>query len=225
MRRTGQLYRTSVGMKVVMALSGVALFGFVFAHTLGNLKIYQGAAKFDAYAKFLREVGSPLLGHGQALWLFRAILILAVLLHIHAAIVLSRRNVVARPERYRRLERLSFSYASHTMRWGGVTILAFVIYHLLHLTWGVAHGDFDSASPYRNVVSGFRHWAVASVYLVAMVPLGLHLYHGLWSATQTLGTQSPRILRWRRAVAGAVTGVIIGGNISVPLAVLTGIVD
>jgi succinate dehydrogenase / fumarate reductase cytochrome b subunit len=225
MRRTGQFHRSSVGTKVIMALSGIALFGFVLVHMLGNLKIYQGAAKFDAYAKFLREAGSPLLAPGQALWLLRGLLIVAVLLHIRAAFVLSRQSLAARPVRYRRLEPLSFSYASHTMRWGGVTILAFVIYHLLHLTWGVAHADFDPTSPYRNVVAGFRHWAVAAVYLLAMAPLGLHLYHGLWSATQTLGAESPRIVRWRRAVAAALTAVIVAGNVSVPLAVLSGIVD
>ena len=136
-----------------MALSGVVLFGFVVAHMMGNLKIYQGAEKFDAYAQFLREAGAPIFGPGQLLWVFRLVLLAAVAQHVSAATVLARKSLGARKQGYRRREDLTFSYASRTMRWGGAIILAFVIYHLMHLTFGNAHPQFSHDSVYSNVES------------------------------------------------------------------------
>ena len=216
------LTHSTVGKKVLMAATGVVLFAFVLVHMLGNLKVYQGAAKYDAYAEFLREVGHPVLGHGQLLWIARIVLLTCLAVHVDAAVRLWLRNRAARDVGYERFADLSFSRASRTMRWGGVAILAFVVYHLLHLTWGSAHPDFEPGSPYRNVVAGFRVWPVSAAYIAAMIPLGLHIYHGLWSTTQTFGVREPRVLRWRRRLALLVAGAIVLGNVSIPLAVLLG---
>lgn len=224
MRRVTSLYRSSIGKKVAMAVTGLVLFGFVFVHMIGNMKIYQGAEKFDSYAKFLREFGYPALGHGQFLWIARIVLLGCVLLHAHAAWQLTRISWAARSTDNRKERDISFSYASRFMRWGGVILGAFVIYHILHLTVGTVHQDFSHESAYRNVVSAFRLWPVSLTYLVAMVPLGLHIYHGLWSTTQTLAVTNPKIVKWRRPVAAAVAAVITLGNVSIPLAVLAGLV-
>ncbi len=225
MRGVRTLFASSIGQKISMAASGVLLFGFVVGHLAGNLKLYQGEVKFDAYAHFLREVGAPVFGHSQLLWIFRLGLLAAVAVHLLAALRLTRMSRAARPRRYRKSDDLGFSYASRTMRWGGVIVLLFVVYHLMHLTWGNAHHDFVAGSPYRNVVAGFSVWWVSAAYIGAMVPLGLHLYHGLWSATQTLALRSPGVRRWRRPVAGAIAALIVAGNISFPIAVLAGVID
>jgi succinate dehydrogenase / fumarate reductase cytochrome b subunit len=224
MRRVTSLYSSSIGKKVSMALTGLVLFGFVFVHMIGNLKLYQGAEKFDSYAKFLREFGYPALGHGQFLWIARIVLLGCVALHALAAWQVTRVSRTARSVDNRKEHDLSFSYASRFMRWGGVILAAFVVYHILHLTVGVAHQDFSHESAYRNVVSAFRIWPVSLAYLVAMVPLGMHIYHGLWSSTQTLALTNPKIVKWRRPVAAVAATVVTLGNISSPLAVLAGLV-
>jgi succinate dehydrogenase / fumarate reductase cytochrome b subunit len=223
MRRALSLYSTSVGKKAVMAVTGLVLLAFVVAHLVGNLKVYQGPDKYDAYARFLREAGAPVFGHGQLLWLVRVVLIVAVVLHVVAAVQLSRANLAARAVGYHRSHDLSFSYASRTMRWGGVVIGGFVVYHVMHLTWGVAHPEFGH-SVHANLVLGFRDWRASSAYVLAMIPLCLHIYHGIWSATQTLALDDERAVRWRRPVAGLVAAGIFLGNVSIPLAVLTGLV-
>lgn len=224
MGRLVNLYRSSVGKKVVMAVTGAFLFLFVVGHLLGNLKIYQGAEKFNAYAEFLREMGAPIFAHNQALWLARILLLGAVGVHIISAIQLTLMSWRARGQTYKKQERIAFSYASYTMRWGGVVVAAYVIYHLMHLTWGTAHHSFDPTDPYHNVISGFQRWPVALVYIIAMIPLGLHLYHGIWSAMQTLGVNNPKYNTWRRPTAGVIAGAIVVGYISIPIAVLTGLV-
>jgi len=224
MRKVLGLYQTSVGKKVVMAVSGILLYGFVVVHMIGNLKVYYGREKYNAYAEFLRSIGYPALGHEQALWIFRIVLIAAVGVHLLAATQLTLRSWAARPAGYRRRDDLSFSYASRTMRWGGVIVALFVIYHLLHLTFGTVHPHFEPGDVYANVVSGFRVWPVAVAYILCMIPLGWHMYHGLWSLTQTLAIENPVVKRWRRPVAAVIAVVTIAGNISIPLAVLTGIV-
>jgi len=224
MRNAVGLYRTSIGKKILMAGTGILLFLFVLVHMIGNLKIYQGPEKFNAYAEFLREAGYPALGHGQLLWIFRIVLLAAVGVHFVSALQLWLQSRRARPVGYRQFEDQSFSYASRTMRWGGVIIGAFVVYHLLHLTTGTVHPEFEPGSVYRNVVSGFSAWPVSLAYVLAMLPLGLHIYHGLWSGTQTLAVQNPRILLFRRAVAATVAGLIVVGNISIPLSILAGLV-
>jgi len=224
MTQVFRLYRSTIGKKVAMALSGILLFGFVLAHMIGNLKIYQGPEKYDAYAEFLREVGYPVLGHGQGLWLARIFLLAAVGVHIASAVALARVSAGARRHGYKKRHDLSFSYASRTMRWGGAIVLGFIVYHLLHLTLGTVHPQYRPGSVYANVVSGFRQLPVALAYIACMIPLGLHLYHGLWSMTQTLALDNPRVLAVRRPAAAVFAVVVVLGNISIPLAVLTGLV-
>jgi succinate dehydrogenase / fumarate reductase, cytochrome b subunit len=221
------LWSTSIGKKAVMAITGLILVLFVIGHMAGNLKVYQGEEKFNAYAAWLREVGSPVFGHEQVLWVARLVLLAAVALHITAAAQLTRASHAARPVRYRRREYLEAGYAARTMRWGGVILVLFVVYHLLHLTFGVVGhppGQFQPLSVYRNVVNGFRVWYVSAFYVVAMVALGLHLYHGLWSTFQTLGVDDIRASGVYRGVAGVVALAVLVGNISVPVAVLAGLV-
>ncbi|MDH3785788.1 MAG: succinate dehydrogenase cytochrome b subunit [Acidobacteriota bacterium] len=225
MRRALKLLDSTVGKKLLMALSGFALLGFVFFHMLGNLKIYQGADKYDAYAEFLEVMGAPILGSHQALWLARLALLIAVAVHIRCAASLTRLSRGARPVNYRKDNDLAFSYASRTMRWGGLIVLAFIVYHLLHLTLGVVHMPADDEhSVYARVVFGFRQWPIALAYVFAMIPLSLHLYHGVWSMTQTLGIETPWVVRCRRPVAAGFAIIVATGNISIPLAVLTGLV-
>jgi succinate dehydrogenase / fumarate reductase cytochrome b subunit len=222
MGETLGLYKSSVGKKIFMAVTGIVLFLFVLVHMIGNLKIYQGQEKFDAYAQFLREVGYPALGHGQLLWIARLVLLFCVGVHIVAALQLWLQSRKARRIGYKKFDDLSFAYASRWMRWGGVILLGFVIYHILHLTTGQANPSFEHGQAYANVISGFSMWPASLVYIVSMVFLGLHLYHGLWSVTQTLALQEPRVKKWRRPIAAAIAIIISAGNISIPLAVLLG---
>ncbi len=221
------VWGTSVGKKAVMAATGFILVGFVIVHMFGNLKVYQGEAKFNAYAAWLREAGAPVLGHEQFLWLARLILLVATVLHIVAAAQLTQMSYVARPVRYARKEAIQATYASRTMRWGGVIITLFVIYHILHFTLGAVGftpGQYRPMSVYRNVVNGFSVWYVSGFYIAAMVALGLHTYHGVWSMFQTLGVNSERgdpACRWLAVLASL---AVVLGNISVPIAVFAGLV-
>ena len=224
MRRLFTFFRSSIGMKVVMAVTGLILVLFVIGHMVGNLKVFQGPEKFDAYAEFLREVGYPLVGHGQLLWVVRTVLLISVIVHIAAAVQLTRMGVGARPVRYRRWTPDASTYASRTMRWGGVIIFAFVVYHLLHLTFGTAHPDFVAGAAFHNVVVAFRVWPVTAAYVVATVALGFHLYHGAWSVFQSLGGNHPDYNRYRRPLAGAVAVAVTLGFMAVPIAVVTGLV-
>lgn len=222
MRRLTQLYASTVGKKVLMAVSGTILVLFVLAHMAGNLKAFQGAEAFNAYAEGIREVGYPFLPHRGALWIMRLALLGAVGVHIWAALVLYAKSRAARGVGYRKEESLAFSYASRTMRWGGVIILAFVIYHLLHFTTGTVHGDFIPGDAYHNLVTGFQNPLIAGAYIVAVSALALHLYHGIWSVFQTVGANQPEYNRFRRPLAGVLTGLIYVGFIVVPVAVLAG---
>lgn len=226
MRRVLNLYQSSVGKKIIMAVTGALLFLFVLVHMLGNMKVYMGQAAFNEYAEFLREVGHPAFPHGVLLWIFRVVLLAAVGLHILSATQLYFMSKRARRTGYKLNDDLSFSYASRTMRWGGVILALFVLYHLLHLTLGVSavHPEFEPGAAYSNVVNGFMIWWVSAIYALCMLPLGLHIYHGLWSATQTLALQHRTIKKWRRPFALAVAGLIVLGNISIPVSVLLGLV-
>jgi succinate dehydrogenase / fumarate reductase cytochrome b subunit len=227
------LYRSMVGKKAVMAVTGIILFGFVLVHMVANLKLYEGAyqsgeyagqAYLDVYGEFLRHVGEPALPAYGALWLVRIVLLASVVLHIWASWQVTRLSRQARPRNYVSRPKIHTTYASRTMRWGGVIILLFVIYHLLHFTTGTVHPDFREGAVYHNLVTGFQVWYVSLFYIVAQVALGLHLYHGLWSLFQSLGWNHPRFNRWRSGFAHAFAWIITLGNISFPLAVLTGLV-
>lgn len=220
----GDFWRSTLGKKAVMAVSGIVLFGYVLLHMLGNLKLYLGPESLNHYAEWLREVGVPLLPHEGALWIVRGVLLAAVVAHVWAAWHVSRASWRARPRSYEKVDRVQLDYAARTMRWGGVIILLFVVYHLLHFTTGQAHADFVSGDVYHNVVAGFSVPWVSAIYIVANLLLGLHLYHGLWSMFQSLGWSHPTFNPWRRKFAVAFAVVVTVGNVSFPLAVLTGLV-
>jgi succinate dehydrogenase / fumarate reductase cytochrome b subunit len=230
------LYRSAVGKKAVMAVTGILLFGFIVLHLVGNLKLYEpgfykapgetgeGVHYLNAYGTFLRHVGAPALPAYGALWIVRIVLLIAVLLHIWAAWQLARMSRAARPRDYAVRPKIHTTYASRTMRWGGVIVLLFLIYHLLDFTAGVVNPGFVEGDVYRNVVASFSLWYVSLFYILAQVALGFHLYHGLWSLFQSLGWNQPRFNRWRSGFAHAFAWIITIGNISFPLAVLTGLV-
>jgi succinate dehydrogenase / fumarate reductase cytochrome b subunit len=220
----GNFYRSGIGKKAVMAVTGLILFGWIFLHMVGNLKLYMGPVHLNEYAHFLRAMGSPAVPESGMLWISRLVLLVAVVLHIHAAYALTRINYAARLIGYRERDYIKGTYAARTMRWGGVIILLFVIYHLLHLTTGQAHHDFVKDDVYHNIVTGFQRWWVAAIYIIANLALGLHLFHGVWSMFGSLGFVNPRFEAWRRNFATAFAVLITLGNVSFPLAVLTGIV-
>lgn len=226
-----ELYRSAMFKKVVMAVTGLMLFGFVAGHMAGNLKLYQGKYSsgehvgeyvIDVYAEGLREFGAPLLGKEQFLWIARLGLLAAVALHILSAWQLTMINRRARPQNYAKHSPQASTYASRTMRYGGVIILLFIVYHLLHLTTGHTHtGDFVYGQVYGNVYHGFSNPLVSGFYILANIALCLHLYHGLWSLFQTLGFNGERFNVIRRQFAVAFALVICLGNVSFPVAVLS----
>lgn len=206
-----------------MAVTGAALLLYVIAHMLGNLKIFVGRESIDGYGRWLRGIGEPVLGHEGFLWIARAGLLLCVVLHMTAAVRLARRARAARPEGYERRPRVQNGYAARTMRWGGVIIVLFVVYHLLDLTAGVLNPNGESGAIYDNVTADFRIWYVTLAYTAAVLALGLHIRHGIWSALQSLGAAGSR----RRSLRGIALGtavVICAGYLSVPFAVVTGLV-
>lgn len=225
MAREFSLWGSTVGKKIAMAVSGVILIGFVVGHMIGNLKVYQGAEAFNHYAEGLRTFGDPFFGPMQVLWIVRIVLLAALLVHITAAAQLVMRKRAARAVGYTKYDNdLVFSFASRTMIWGGVIILFFVIYHIMHLTVGSAHPDFVHGDAYHNFVIGFSSVPVSLAYIAAMIPLGFHMYHGFWSMLQSLGVNNPRYNHVRRPIAAALAILVVVGNISFPVAVLAGIV-
>jgi succinate dehydrogenase / fumarate reductase cytochrome b subunit len=213
-------YGTSVGKKVVMAVTGVIVFGFVVVHMLGNLQVFLGPAKLNGYAALLKS--SP-----AFLWAFRGTLLVAVFLHILSATQLTLQSWAARPQGYVVQKFRETTYAARTMRWGGPIIALFVVYHLLHLTTGQLHPTapfFDGHDVYNNVVHGFQVPWVAALYLVAVSFVALHLYHGVWSMLQTLGAAHPKYNRWRRVFAVVFAELVWAGMVAVPLAVLAGMI-
>lgn len=219
-RRPG-LYSTYLGKKYAMAVSGMVLMLFVLVHMLGNLKLYLGARSLDTYSAWLRTAGEPVLPRGTLVRIVEIVLVAAVAVHIHAAYVLTMVNRRARPEAYRSpRDYVAASFASRTMRWTGIIVALFVIFHLLDLTWGTANPGFRAGDPYHNVVASFERWPVAIAYIVANLALATHLYHGAWSLFQSMGW----VVRWRRTFAVVFAAAIAAGNVSFPLAVLTGVV-
>jgi succinate dehydrogenase / fumarate reductase cytochrome b subunit len=206
-------WRSTVGKKVVMALTGAIGVGYVVAHMLGNLQMFEGPEKINAYAALLKSnIG--------LLWTARSILIAAVILHICAAYQLARTSQKSRPVGYKRWRAVGSNFASRTMRWTGPLLALFIVYHLLHLTTGTVHPDFVEADVYHNVISGFRVWYVSAVYIVAMLMLALHLYHGVWSMCESLGVNYPKYNRMIRALATILTAIVVVGFIAIPAAVV-----
>ena len=224
MRRRVSLARSLIGKKIIMAVTGLVLFLYVVGHLLGNLKVFEGPQKFNAYAEGLRTVGAPFVARGQLLWAVRIALLVSVVAHLWAALAVTRASWQARPVGYRRLETSETTYAARTMRWGGVIIACYVVYHLLDLTFGTVNPSFVPGDAYHNLVVSLARVPVSAAYIVAVVAVGLHLYHGLWSALQTLGLNRPPTSGWRRGVAAGIAMLITGGYIAIPVAVLAGVV-
>ncbi len=219
------LWDSTVGKKTIMAVSGLVMLLYLLVHMFGNLKIFFGPGDFNGYAHWLRTLGEPFLHYAWALWIIRVVLVASVLAHGVCAYQLSRRDLRARPVGYAH-RRARASYATRTMRWGGVILLLFVVWHLLDLTTGTAHpGGYQPGHPYQNVVDTFSTWYGDTVYIVAMLALGLHVRHGVWSAAQTLGAGSPTRDRVLRTAANATALVLTAGFIAVPVGVMTGIVS
>jgi succinate dehydrogenase / fumarate reductase cytochrome b subunit len=213
MQRALTLHQTTVGKKVIMAVSGFLLVGFVIGHFLGNLQLYLGPEAINGYAAKLHSM-PPLI------WTARIVLLAAVGVHIASAFSLWSRNRAARGSRYKKHQDLATDYAARTMYWSGPILLAFIVYHLFHFTIAPAHpGDV-----YRNVVEGFQQPLIAGVYIVGNLALGFHLFHGIYSAFQTIGANHPRYNSYRRDIAIAICAVVTIGNLSFPLAVLAGFV-
>ncbi len=224
------LYSTAVGKKYAMAISGIAMMGFVLFHMLGNLKMYLGAAELDQYAEFLKKLLYPLAPKGAVLWILRGGLLAMLALHLHAAWSLTVLNHQARPVKYQSARDYEVAnFASRTMRYSGMIVASFLIWHLLDLTFGVVNsvgteGEFVTGEVYANVVRSLDRWPVAAFYILANLLLGIHLRHGAWSIFQSLGWNNPRFNSWRWAFATAFALVVVVGNISFPIAVLAGIV-
>jgi succinate dehydrogenase / fumarate reductase cytochrome b subunit len=221
------LWRSNIGKKAVMATTGLLMLLFLIVHMLGNLKIFFGRTDFDDYAHWLRTIGHPILRNAWYLWIQRFGLLVIVALHAVSAYQLSRRDVQARPERYAHRLRPTASYATNTMRYGGIILGLFIIYHILDLTALVANPHGVEGKPYDNVVSDFEpsHWYIAVAYIVAMLALCAHIAHGFWSAARTLGAVSSATKAVTyKAIAGVLAAVITLGFLSVPIAVLAGLV-
>jgi len=223
--RAARLFGTSIGKKLIVAVTGVVLSGFVLGHMVGNLTVFQGEAAINAYAAGLRKI-PPLL------WALRAVLLASVVLHFWAFISLWRQNWSARPSRYRVTAWEASTLASRAMRVTGPLLAAFIVYHLLHLTTGTVHPDFRDfqvladgslrADTYHNLITGLRPPLIAAIYLVALAALGLHVFHGVWSLFQTLGFNQPRQASAARRLATCFAIIVCGGFAIVPIAVLTG---
>ena len=223
--RAMAFWRTDIGKKVVMAVTGAVLIGFVLAHMIGNLKIFTGPDEINAYSRFLREMGMPALGYGELLWVVRIVLLTCVTLHITAAIQLTRMSRAARPMGYNVKREIETTFASRMMRWGGVLLAAFIIFHLLHLTGGVVGfepGQFKHLAAYQNVVAAFAIWPIAIFYIMAMGALCLHLDHGIWSMLQTLGWSNARNQATLKILSRVIAIVVFVGFSSVPVAVMAG---
>ncbi|WP_328461085.1 succinate dehydrogenase cytochrome b subunit [Streptomyces sp. NBC_00448] len=214
---------STVGKKAVMAVSGLVMLLYLVAHMLGNLKIFFGADDYNGYAHWLRTLGEPALHYEWALWIIRVLLVVAVVAHGVSAYQLSRRDLRARPVGYAHRKARS-SYATRTMRWGGVILALFIVWHLLDLTTLTVNRNAQPGHPYQNVEATFHTWYGDVIYIVAMLALGLHIQHGFWSAAQTLGAGNHRRDRALKVTATGLAVLLTAGFIAVPVGVMTGTV-
>jgi succinate dehydrogenase / fumarate reductase, cytochrome b subunit len=221
--------RSTIALKLAMAASGLIFIGYVLAHMYGNLKAFSGEEAFNEYAHHIREIGEPILPHAGALWIFRVVLLAALIVHVASAVALWRRANRARTQKYVVKKNIKSSLSSRTMRWGGLTLLLFIVWHLLHFTIvkvDVSTGDTGGDNPYRLLVDSFDVWWMTVIYLVAMVALAMHLHHGMFSAIQTLGFTNTAKSRARAREAGWVLAVVVAGGFSlVPLFTLFGVIS
>jgi succinate dehydrogenase / fumarate reductase cytochrome b subunit len=219
MGRLRGFYGSMVGKKAVMGVTGLIWIGFVIVHALGNLLVFRGSAAINSYSHFLKSTG-------ELLWTLRIVLVLAIVAHVIAAVQLTRQSRAARPIGYVKQERQVATIGSRTMRWGGALILVFIVLHLLHFTTGTIRpaGVFSPEDVYANVITSFRIWWVALFYVIAMIALGLHIFHGAWSSVRSIGVspESPEPLHHRISLAIAI--LLWAAFTAVPVAVFTGIV-
>lgn len=220
-----ELYRSALGKKYVMAVTGIIGLGYIFAHMVGNLKLYQGPEALDEYAKFLKNLLYPIVPQSAIINGLRAVLVLALIFHVLAAVQLTRINRMARPTRYKTRDYVAANFASRTMRWTGVIVLLFLVYHLSDFTWRLVNTAPEGASLREVVIASFSTPAIAGFYILANVALGVHLFHGVWSLFQSMGWNNRRFNHWRRGFAIGFTAIVIGGNLSFPIAVLTGFIS
>ncbi|HET7785220.1 MAG TPA: succinate dehydrogenase cytochrome b subunit [Myxococcales bacterium] len=211
-------WRAAVGKKIVMAITGVIMIAFLIGHVVGNLLVFRGAAGLNAYAAFLKH-------NLGVLWTVRVVLLVSVVLHVVAAAQLTAQSRRSRAHPYKRFEPQAATPASRTMRWGGVIIAAFIVFHLLHLTTGtIQPAPFEETEVFRNMVGGFQVWWIALLYVIAMIFIGLHLYHGGWSWLRSLGLVRPSAEPLHRPIAAVLAFLIWAGFTSIPLAIFFGLV-
>lgn len=218
--------RSTITLKLLMAASGILFLLYVLAHMYGNLKAFSGHDAYNEYAHHLRTLGEPMLPHEGFLWIMRVALLVALVVHVYAAAALWRRAKTARSQKYVVKKNIASSFSSRTMRWGGLTILLFLVWHLINFTVGkvnVAGGETND--PYNLLVDTFDTWWMTVIYLLAMLALGMHLHHGTWSAAQTLGlTNNARARRNAKSLGWILAVVIAGGFSLVPIFVLAGVI-
>ncbi|MDQ6897809.1 MAG: succinate dehydrogenase cytochrome b subunit [Actinomycetota bacterium] len=217
--------RTTIAMKLVMAVTGAFFVFYVLAHMYGNLKAFAGAESFNGYSHHLRVLGDPILPDGGFLWIMRLLLVGALVAHVYSAFYLWSRAQGARTTKYAVKKAAATTLSARFMRWGGVTLLLFIVFHLLQFTSNTirVNGDYDN--PFQRLVAGFQVWWVVVIYLLALAALAMHLRHGVWSASQTLGwTSSARSRRIANQAAITIAAVVSIGFALVPISVLVGIV-
>ena len=219
MGRLRKFYGSMVGKKFVMGVTGIIGIGFVILHSLGNLLVFRGPAAINSYSHFLKSTG-------ELLWTLRLLLVLAVILHVIAAIQLTRQSRAARPIAYTKRETQVATISSRTMRWGGALLLVFIVVHILHFTTGTIQpaGVFSREDVYANVVTSFRLWWVTLFYVVAMIALGLHLFHGAWSSVRSIGVSPPSPHPLHRRVSLLIAVFVWAAFTAIPVAVLSGVV-
>jgi succinate dehydrogenase / fumarate reductase cytochrome b subunit len=221
------LYQSAVGKKWVMALTGIALLGFILVHMIGNLHLYEGPRQVNEYGEALRDLGGHLLPRTFALWIMRVGLAGAFVLHIHSAYGLTRMNLAANDKYASKRDYVAANWASRSMRWTGVIIALYLLFHLADLSWGwkLGNDDYVRGDVYHNVTESMSNLPVAIIYIVANVALAIHIYHGAWSLFQSLGINNPYVNRGRRPFAAGFATLILVGNLSFPLAVQTGLIS
>ena len=218
LNRAFRFYQATIGKKAVMAVTGVVLFGFIIGHLIGNLQVFIGREAIDAYGAFLHHST-----HGL-IWVFRLVLLASVIAHIVASIQLTLTKMEARPINYVKTDYSHSTYASRTMMWSGPIIAAFIVFHLLDLTWGTVNPAFQEGKVYDNIIASFSRWPVALAYVVAMTLLCTHLYHGIYSMFQSLGAAHPKYTPALQRFAKLASFLIWAGYVSIPIAVLAKVI-
>jgi succinate dehydrogenase / fumarate reductase cytochrome b subunit len=219
MGKLRSFYGSMVGKKAVMAVTGLIGVGFVILHMTGNLLVFRGPGALNSYSRFLKS-------SGELLWALRIVLIVAVILHVVAAVQLTRQSRAARPIGYTRHDSQVATISSRTMRWGGALLLVFIVIHILHFTTGTIRpaGFFSPGDVYANVVYSFRIWWVALFYVVSMLALGVHLFHGAWSSVRSLGVSPTSAQPLKRKLSLAIAVLVWAGFTAIPVSVFFGIV-